>query len=157
MLQVKFDFRSKLFNLGWSVISLSLVFIIINRDKEITNQARLKSFWPEVKFNLQHIQYLEFNLFLQVFHLLKATFTDSGSGPIMRIEELCDPRHAPLRHIFRLCYRVLRHSQQTYRKNQARSFVFTTYTSMKQHFKQQHCNFYFRNTLQNNLVSCKRR
>ena len=55
LLQVKFDFRSKWFNLGWSVISLSLVFIIINRDKEITNQPRLKSFWPEIKFNLQHI------------------------------------------------------------------------------------------------------
>ena len=44
------------FNLGWFVISLSLVFIIINRDKEITNQPRLKSFWPEIKFNLQHVQ-----------------------------------------------------------------------------------------------------
>lgn len=54
----------------------------------------------------------------EVFHLLRAPFTDKGSGPIMRIEELSDPRHAPLRHIFRLCYRVLRHSQQTYRKNQ---------------------------------------
>ncbi|XP_078369527.1 inositol 1,4,5-trisphosphate receptor-like isoform X2 [Oculina patagonica] len=54
----------------------------------------------------------------EVFHLLKAPFTDKGSGPIMRIEELSDARHAPLRHIFRLCYRVLRHSQQTYRKNQ---------------------------------------
>jgi len=49
MLQVEFDFRSKWFNLGWSVISLSLVFIIIKRDKEITNQPRSKSFWPEIK------------------------------------------------------------------------------------------------------------
>ena len=44
------------FNLGWSIISLSLGFIIIHRDKEIiANQPRLKSFWPEIKFNLQHI------------------------------------------------------------------------------------------------------
>ena len=55
MLQVKFDFKSKWFNLGWSAISLSVVIIIINRDKEITNQPRLKSFWPEIKFNMQHI------------------------------------------------------------------------------------------------------
>ena len=37
------------FNLGWFVISLYLVFIIIKKDKEITNQPRLKSFWPEIK------------------------------------------------------------------------------------------------------------
>lgn len=54
----------------------------------------------------------------EVFHLLKAPFTDKGLGPLMGIEELSDARHAPLRHIFRLCYRVLRHSQQDYRKNQ---------------------------------------
>ncbi|KAJ7363247.1 Inositol 1,4,5-trisphosphate receptor type 1 [Desmophyllum pertusum] len=54
----------------------------------------------------------------EVFHLLKAPFTDKGSGPIMKIDELSEARHAPLRHIFRLCYRVLRHSQQDYRKNQ---------------------------------------
>ena len=49
LLQVEFDFRSKWFNQGWSVISLSLVFIIIKGDKEITNQPRLKSFWPQIK------------------------------------------------------------------------------------------------------------
>ena len=37
------------FNQGWFVISLYLVFIIIKRGKEITNQARLNSFWPEIK------------------------------------------------------------------------------------------------------------
>lgn len=54
----------------------------------------------------------------QIFKLLQAPFTDCGDGPMLRLEELGDQRHAPFRHICRLCYRVLRHSQQDYRKNQ---------------------------------------
>ena len=56
MLQVEFDFRSKWFNLGWSAISSSLVFIVIKRDKEITDQPRLKLFWPGI-LNMPHIYF----------------------------------------------------------------------------------------------------
>lgn len=58
-------------------------------------------------------------LCFQVFQILKAPF--NGKNPIVEMEELAHQRHQPFRQICKLCYHILRLSQQDYRKNQVKS------------------------------------
>ncbi|GAA6101701.1 inositol 1,4,5-trisphosphate receptor type 2 isoform X3 [Tachysurus ichikawai] len=60
----------------------------------------------------------EQNILAQIFGILKATFADNEDGPILKLEDLGDQRNAPFKYMLQLCYRILRHSQQDYRKNQ---------------------------------------
>ena len=64
----------------------------------------------------------EQNILQQVFRLLKAPFVEYGNKSGLQMIELKDSKHG-LQQIFRLCYRILKHSQQSYRKNQVRDSI----------------------------------
>lgn len=59
----------------------------------------------------------EQNILQQVFRILKAPFIEHGNKNGLPMSELKDSKHG-LQPLFRLCYRILKHSQQSYRKNQ---------------------------------------
>lgn len=60
----------------------------------------------------------EQNILQYVFRILKAPFAEYGGRMALNVADLKDTRNG-LQQIFRLCYRILKHSQQSYRKNQA--------------------------------------
>lgn len=60
----------------------------------------------------------EQNILAQIFGILKAPCADNKDSPMPKLEDLGDQRNGPFKYMLQLCYRILRHSQQDYRKNQ---------------------------------------
>ncbi|KAI2653478.1 Inositol 1,4,5-trisphosphate receptor type 2 [Labeo rohita] len=57
----------------------------------------------------------------KIFGILKAPFSDIKDSSMPKLEDMGEQRNAPFKYMLQLCYRLLRHSQQDYRKNQARN------------------------------------
>ncbi|KAK1152141.1 hypothetical protein AOXY_G31363 [Acipenser oxyrinchus oxyrinchus] len=93
-----------------------LVFFVV--DTANTGQVVLDVTMTKANRERQKLM-REQNILKQIFGIIKTPFMDKETeGPMLRLEELSDQKNAPYQYMFRLCYRVLRHSQEDYRKNQ---------------------------------------
>ncbi|KAL2103757.1 hypothetical protein ACEWY4_000625 [Coilia grayii] len=93
-----------------------LVFFVV--DQSNSGQSVLEVVMSKPNRERQKLM-REQNILKQIFGIIKVPLKDkAGEGPLLRLEELSDQKNLPYQHMFRLCYRILRHSQEGYRKNQ---------------------------------------
>ena len=96
--------------------SRSSSVIMNDREPVLTDLDTHKAHFNEPNRERQKLM-REQNILKQIFRILKAPFAEYEGKMGLQVNDLKDPKNG-LQQIFRLCYRILKHSQQSYRKNQ---------------------------------------
>lgn len=95
-----------------------LNLFVLNMDLSMTKQDVL-SIQNQVPDRERQKLIREQNIVKKIFQLLRAPFIEQNEcGPLLKIDEISEQRNAPIRHLLRLSYRLLRNSTRDYRKNQ---------------------------------------